>query len=79
MENEFGVLLEAAARYWIKESQIARAPETPQEQQDNSLLPNSVLDTGRELHRPKPFLLTFDDNPWMQERKSFKLVSWTFQ
>jgi hypothetical protein len=24
-------------------------------------------------------LLTFDDNPWMQERKSFKLVSWTFQ
>lgn len=75
MENEFGVLLEAAARYWIKESQIARAPEFPQEQQDNSLLPNSVLDTGRELHRPKPFLLTFDDNPWMQERKSFKLVS----
>ncbi|KAH9568931.1 hypothetical protein CY35_03G104700 [Sphagnum magellanicum] len=75
MENEFGVLLEAAARYWIKESQIARPPEPPQEQQDNSLLPNSVLDTGRELHRPKPFLLTFDDNPWMQERKSFKLVS----
>jgi hypothetical protein len=24
-------------------------------------------------------LLTFDDNPWMQERKSFKLVSWTVQ
>ncbi|CAM6055842.1 unnamed protein product [Sphagnum tenellum] len=75
MENEFGVLLEAAARYWIKESQIATAPELPQEQQGNSLLPNSVLDTGRELHRPKPFLLTFDDNPWMQERRSFKFVS----